>query len=287
MQKFSDLQLYINHTCDLACPNCITFNNLDWNDDHNFKQLEPEIEKWRGKVEFEEIYLLGGEPLLHPDVKQWMLWVESMWPDSKKFITTNGRHFARLDLVYPDWDSKWRVEISVHSKEDYDTAIAYINQKWNNVVLERFKHPEAVDAYYKHLVTSNGEWKAILSESWDFYEVHSNVILEDNKPISWKQLNDPAEQWNKCPGKKCKYMVNGKLYQCPIQAIVPQLGKSYKVDEKFYSIVKQDFGCTADEFDSWLEKYYAPNQQCSLCDWSNRINLSGATIFKKIKAVKL
>jgi len=272
MITYNDIQIYINHTCDLACPGCITFNNLNWEHHFSFEELEPELNKWPQKVKFNEIFLLGGEPLLHPELKKWMLWVEQAWPDSLKHITTNGRHIHKLDDIYPDWDKKWKLEISTHSKNDYNTAKSYIDKKWSSVDIETVIHPEAVDAYKKHVIKKENKFKAILSESWDFYNIHENVVF-NNSHISWKKLNDPQEQWNKCPGKMCKYLLNGKLYQCPLQAIFPHLAKDFVIDEKYKHIVDQDFGCTADDFEEWNKSYYKPNSQCSLCTWNDRVNI--------------
>tara|TARA_B110000977_G_scaffold62880_1_gene85433 strand:- start:1069 stop:1908 length:840 start_codon:yes stop_codon:yes gene_type:complete len=278
MLTLPELTVYISHTCDLACEGCFTFNQLNWGKHFD---INNNVEQLKDKVDFEEIFLLGGEPLLNPYLKQWMDWMQYMWPHSrKKWIVTNGRN---LDKLPPDWHENWQLEISAHSPTDLEQILDWLNVR--NFELTKFYDNRHTDATVHYKIMFEGQEAGELSESWKFFENPS--ILENNKPITWKNLNDANKQHSLCPSKECLHLLDGRFYRCPQQAILPQLHKKFRIEEPYSSIASQDVGCKPSEFLEWIETRNSPQEQCRLCDWSKKINLPEVSDIKKIKVTQL
>lgn len=278
MVNLPELTVYISHTCDLACEGCFTYNHLNWSG--HFKP-EYNLEQLRGLVEFNEVFLIGGEPTLNPYLKEWMDWVEYTWPSSKKWIVTNGRHLDKLENI--SWSNNWNVEISAHSPTDLKLILDWLTNK--NIVTERFFNNQHTDAEWHYRLLLNGKDVGELSESWNFF--NNPAVLKNNQEISWSPFSNSIEQHNLCPAKECMHLLNGRFYRCHQQALLPILNETFKIADEYKSIAKQDVGCSPDEFLTWAKTRLEPQTQCSLCNWNNKIVLPAESKIKKIKVLKV
>ena len=145
-----ELSLYISHTCDIGCDSCFTYNNLNWGG--HFKP-EGHLEKLKGKVDFETITILGGEPTTNPHLNEWMTLVDINWPFHKdKWIVTNGR---KLSNIPRNWNERgWQLEISAHSPADLKSVF---ESKENVSDIE--KH---LDDIHKIAAAGRDGWDSIL-----------------------------------------------------------------------------------------------------------------------------
>jgi organic radical activating enzyme len=285
MLTLPELTFYISHTCDLSCSNCFTYNNLNWGGHFEPPSNIDEFINLSKKVNFEEIFILGGEPTLNPHLFNWMKFVEEVWPDKKKWIVTNGRNFERLQNLYPDWYLTWQTEISAHSMEDLKNAFNWLETNLPSFSYEKFFCDMHEDGEWHYRLYSKGNEVGEMTESWLFYKT-STVAIE-GKPLSWVSLNDANEQHNLCVAKECMYYVDNRFYRCYQQALLPHITKKFKVESKFLDIAKQDLGCTIDNFDSWVSSRLDPQEQCRLCDWKCKTTLPEYSNIKKIKVIQL
>jgi len=277
MIRLPELTIYISHTCDLACKNCFTYNNLNW---AGHFEINKDVEILKDKVEFDEIFLIGGEPTLHPRLQDWMQWVGSMWINSKKWIVTNGRH---LDNLPHDWDSKWNIEISAHSPQDLSNILTWLDE--NNIDHEKFKDDRHTDADTHYRLTKNGKEVGELSEAWNFFELP--MIAKEGKSLTWKYLEVANEQHSICPAKACMHLIDGRFYRCQQQALLPRLSKQFQIEDPYKKIAEQDVGCDPLEFQEWVITKDSPQEQCRLCDWNKKVKLPAESEIKKIKVLKL
>lgn len=277
MITLPELTIYISHTCDLACDKCFTYNNLNWS---GHFQINKSVEILKDTVEFKEIFILGGEPLLNPYLTKWMQWAEYMWPSSKKWLVTNGRH---LDKLPKDWANSWQLEISAHSIADLKTILEWADS--NCIKYSKFYDDRHTDAKWHYQLILNDKIVGELSEAWHFVDMP--VILADNNPIHWNTLYDKIEQHSLCPAKECMHLLNGRFYRCPQQAILPQLSTKFQIAEPFKSIATTDVGCSPKEFLEWVKTKDVPQDHCQLCEWSRRIELPVTSKIKKIKILQI
>ena len=109
---------WINIT--LTCVNCNRFNN---NNVKGRVEFAYDLYKpWSEQISFGHIGIIGGEPLLHPNLKHWVEGIRSLWREPSILITSNGTQINK----HPDL---------------FDFCIK------NNAVLEISFHEEKVDAY--------------------------------------------------------------------------------------------------------------------------------------------
>lgn len=92
-----DLMLFITLSCDLRCKICYLGNN--W---LNSNSTFPDITIYSlinhfGQKGLDRLTLLGGEPLLHPHITEFILFSQK-YPIKQKRLTTNAQTLSNLDF---------------------------------------------------------------------------------------------------------------------------------------------------------------------------------------------
>lgn len=277
MLRLPELTVYISHTCDLACESCFTYNNLNWG---GHFEIDSSVEVLKDKVTFDEIFILGGEATLHPKLGKWTEWVEYMWPNSKKWIVTNGRHLDKLNLR---WFDNWQIEISAHSQTDLTNIKSWLRD--NNITYTKFVDNRHTDADIHYTLTKDNVVVGELSESWQFYKLPH--MVKDKRSITWPTLSNINEQFSLCPTKECMHLLDGRFYRCQQQALLPNLARQFQIEQPYKDIAQQDLGSSPEEFIEWSNTRLQSQSQCQLCNWSKKIDLPIESEIKKIKVLQV
>lgn len=95
--KKSKIEFYITNVCNYNCDNCNRLNNYYFSGHDVWKDYEHVYQKWSSLIDFEEITILGGEPLLNPSLDQWIIGIRNFWPNATINLLTNG---SRLNYWY-------------------------------------------------------------------------------------------------------------------------------------------------------------------------------------------
>ena len=165
MLTLPELSLYISHTCDIACPSCFTYNNLNWGG--HFKPDWNELGKLKKKVWVDFIAILGGEPTTNPHLHEWMDLVDDVWEHHRdKWVVTNGRN---LNSLPDNWITRdWQLEISAHSPVDLAAIFQWFQDECPHAVMKKY-YSNDEDAYTHYQVLLDGAQIAKISESWFFF----------------------------------------------------------------------------------------------------------------------
>lgn len=281
MITLPELSLYISHTCDIGCDSCFTYNNLNWGGHFS---PEGHLNKLKGKVWFDCVTILGGEPTTNPKLNEWMCLVENIWPThSNKWIVTNGR---KLNRIPQDWIERgWKVEISAHSEEDLNLVFDWFRSNFTNITFEPFYDINHEDGFNHYKINLNNLHIGEISEAWHFYK--DSLITKPGEVLTWDKMYDPSEAHKNCIAKECMYFLEGRFYRCSRQAILPQLAKTFQIDGQYKELAATDLGCTAEEFVKWSKTRLEPQSQCAFCPWGEKIKLPKVSKVKKINALKL
>jgi hypothetical protein len=277
-----ELSLYISHTCDIGCDSCFTYNNLNWGG--HFKP-EGHLEKLKGKVDFETITILGGEPTTNPHLNEWMTLVDINWPNHQdKWIVTNGR---KLSNIPSNWNERgWQLEISAHSPADLKSVFEWFEKEYPNITYEKFtEQHEDGDTHYYMRNGIDGPVFGKISEAWFFYK--ESLIAKPGEVLTWDRLVDAEQAHANCIARECMYFLEGRFYRCARQALLPQLAKTFQIDAQYRELASQDLGCTVEEFVEWSKTRLEPQSQCAFCPWAEIIKLPEVSNSKKIKVLQV
>jgi hypothetical protein len=183
------IEIHLVDHCNLKCANCFHFSCIA---DEYFYGVETykkdciQFSKLTGGGErIEEIRLLGGEPLLHPQIIDFMKITRQYFDDARIRIVTNGI------LLSKQTDAFWQC-----CKED-------------NIGISISRYPVNMDLV---------KIRALLEK----YDIYCSQLEEDETRVKWgKMLFDlKGEQeinynFKHChTNKGCNVLRNGRLYPC-------------------------------------------------------------------------
>lgn len=232
------LVVHITDHCNLNCAGCTHFSNIASPAYANVDDFERDIKRLAELFStISEIYLLGGEPLLHPDVAGFMRATREAFPDSRINVMTNGVLAHRMEA--PFWQA-------LH---DYDAVL----------VCDLYPIALKVDRV-NALAEEYGatiEW----TESRDeFFRL----------PIDPKGGHDAADAFRRCRWvNNCPILRDGKLYPCAYIAYVDILKDTFGLDGM--EVTDRDWISIYDEHDGYkvMDFLINPVPWCQYCDFDS------------------
>ena len=87
-----DFQVHLTFHCNLKCKGCSHFSSLAEKRHLDIKIFEKDLQRLSrlGKKHIRKIDLLGGEPLLHPEINVLMKIARKYFPKTQIVLLTNG-----------------------------------------------------------------------------------------------------------------------------------------------------------------------------------------------------
>lgn len=197
---YNSFEISLTDHCNMSCQMCDHFAQLseEWfvNLDVLDKDLERMSQLCDGKCAV--ITLLGGEPLLHPDVIKCFEITRKHFPTCPLVLLTNG-----ILLLKRENDEKGNIWKAIRD---------------NNVVVSITRYPIKLD--YDAIKAKAKEYGVTLLLSSD---IHSEVPIEEAK-ISYKHTFTLQKKDDNIYFPACHYfnhlgvVKDGKYYMCPVSA---------------------------------------------------------------------
>lgn len=243
MRRFnikSCIEIYIINECNLTCKACNRYNNYDFRGYYTWEGNRDTIRDWSQRITAPLVTLIGGEPSLHPELELWAEGVAAAWPDSRVMIQTNG---IKPVIELPWWGEVKKnhknlgAGIAIHSEQMADK----IQEKWQNI---------------------GGKFDAHMFTPCTLIEGHEGFRVHDS---------EPAAAWEACGMKHSHTILDGRLYRCPMVAVLPEFRKQFRVnltaeqESLLYSYESLGSDCSDDELEEFISSVDTSMPQCSLC----------------------
>jgi len=238
------IEFYITNECNLTCSNCNRYNNYDFQGHYEWNHNAEAIAAWAERIDASIITIIGGEPTLHPDLQQWAEGLAALWPDRDVMIQTNG--------IKPIIGMNW-----------WETA----RSKYPNI-----GHSISVHSPGMKSKLSRGRKNHF--DAWMF----SECALKDQHTYFTVHDSDPQAAFNACSMKHSHTVLNGRLYKCPMVAILPEFRKQYQVSltERQESILLEyrslAHDCSDQELENFVNDRHSAIKQCNLCPGSYKVS---------------
>ena len=182
------LDFLLTDHCNLNCKGCSVFAPLStqkFADPEVFRADLMQLLKLVGE-DIQQIHLLGGEPLLHPQVEQFAIICRSIFCDARIDFTTNGL------LIYDMPPSFWKV------------------LRDNNVAIKYTRYPVNFD--YDKMI------EYVQDMGVNVFSAGGNIKYFRRIPLNTKGTFNIHKSYIQCPYIDCPQLRNGKLYRCPVSA---------------------------------------------------------------------
>jgi len=120
--------------CDFSCMGCSHFSPIAEKRVSPLETVRSDLQRMSELTvqNVDEIHILGGEPLLHPDLKKILVEARKHFPDTVISVITNGIRLANQDEEFWETCRSNRITIEVTkypAKIDYDKLIKLVESK--------------------------------------------------------------------------------------------------------------------------------------------------------------
>ncbi len=199
------IDVHLTDHCNLNCKGCTHFSSIA---DEFFLDID-EFEKDMKRVstlsngEIKEIYLLGGEPLLHKDISEFFPIARNLFRNSKLIVITNG--ILLNDMSDNFWKSLRRSDVQVWVSA-YNLNIDY-------KAFEKKAKDNGVFLGYTSRTTNDKNQKL-----WTKFKLD----------IEGKQYY--LNSFGNCAIRNCVTLKHGKLYTCPTMAHIEHFNKQFNLN---------------------------------------------------------
>lgn len=244
--------------CNLSCQGCTTFSDLTWAGYTTWEQGKSEIEPWLARLKFESWGVMGGEPLMNPDLKNWLKGIRDLMPETQIRVVTNGlllnKHRWIVDLLHELGNST--LKISYHLPDSQlDQEIEFIQKRfaWKPVT-EYGINRWLTDNEYRFQIARPDKFLRTFRGSYDNMMPHNNA---------------PNEAFEICVQKRCPMMFKGRIYKCGTAGLTPDLLERFNYPNKEMWEPFIDAGlapnCSDDDLARFVQNFGKPHKICRQC----------------------
>jgi hypothetical protein len=232
-------EVHITDHCNLNCRGCAHFSNLAKPSFADLRDFSADMRAMAGLFSaVRQIYLLGGEPLLHPRVPDFARAARAAFPDSRIYLMTNSTLVTRMK---PDF---WQA-LS-------ETRVILLCDQYP-IELER-EEIERLGRLYGVRV----EWTPPRDQ---FFKV----------PIDPAGGHDPASSFGRCQGfNNCPIVRGGRLYPCAYVAFADVLKERFSLPGLEVSEADSVSIRGAEDPEKVIKFLKQPVPWCGNCDMDSR-----------------
>lgn len=218
MQKmkgpYISFEYHLSEHCNLNCKGCDHFSPLAEPSFTDLKSFSKDIDRMSELFDQKarSIHILGGEPLLHEDICEFVEKTRIAFPDvnlTEIRVISNGLLVNKM------------------SDEFWDTL------RKNKVILSVTKYPLTLDY---DLMKQTAKKHNV---QFEFYDNTDENQIWYNIKINEKGDCDPRKSFYKCfVANNCIMLKNGKLYTC---TLIPNIEHFNKYFDKKLNVTKEDY----------------------------------------------
>ncbi|RAX54202.1 hypothetical protein CCY99_04100 [Helicobacter sp. 16-1353] len=241
------LEVYITEHCNLNCKHCAPFSPIAKKSFYSVEIFKNDMERLSllSNRLLCKLRILGGEPLLHPELEQLLKIARENFPNTSIDLVTNAI------LLPKQKDSFWQ------TCKDYDIAITPT------------KYPIKIDF---QTIENKAKQFGVKYKYNNGGEVEKRLFYQ---PLDLLGTQNPVIMFAKCAwANGCIGLDNGKLYTCPYPRSIKNFNTYFKtnliVDKRDYIDIYE-----AKNMDEILRFLAKPIPFCRYCDlnrltWDNK-----------------
>ena len=256
------VEIMITQACNISCAGCTNYSDLPHNGYLTWEEGREQIEPWLARVDIPDFGILGGEPLMNPRVRDWIIGLRELLPTSQIRFTTNGllleKNFDIVDLLADIGNCVFK--IAVHERNE---NLEKIIQRVTN----QFDWEPVVEFGVSRLKTKNN-MRFHVRRPDNFYKTFLGPY-EDMIPHN----NDPLQAFDNCCQQTCPLLYNGKIFKCSTSGLLEDVLAKFNNPNSeawapyIYPGLTPD--CKDTELQEFLNNFGKPHSMCQQCPTKN------------------
>jgi hypothetical protein len=239
------LIVHVTDHCNLNCRGCTHFSNIAKPSFADLETFTRDFERMAGLFShITEIFLLGGEPLLHPELTSFIEVARSAFPDANIEVMTNGILLPRMD------DHFWQTMAE------------------NDILLDVDLYPIGPSANELQTLAQSHQVRI------DLKEQRGEVFFR--LPLDPSGSQDPRESFRSCvnAGITCPLLREGKLYPCAYAAYIDLFKERF--NNEGFEISAEDYRDIYQMHNGWelFDFLLEPIPFCRYCDFGGKESIA-------------
>lgn len=252
------VEIMVTQACNLSCYGCTNYSDLAHKGYLTWEQGRLQIEPWLERVNIPDFGILGGEPLMNPDIRNWIRGLREIMPNSQIRFTTNGlllaQNFDIVDLLHEVGNVVFKIAVHENNSELENT----IQQ-----VLDKFEWKEVTEFGVKRLKTTNN-LRFHIRRPDIFYKTYIGSY-NNMRPHN----SNPADAFSICCQQTCPLLYEGKLYKCSTNGLLADTLSKFNnpnySEWEPYLVPGLGPVCSETELQQFLNNFGKPESICKSC----------------------
>ena len=260
----------MTNVCNLTCDGCNRFNNFSFSGWQRWSDYEETYTKWAEYIDIDRVVLLGGEPLLNPDILDWVYGINRVFGRNVQ-ILSNGTRINKVKGLYEALtvNGNW-MGISWHNPNTIGEFEQEVHKFLKGEITKVEKDHPANDFGCDMMWMDENKVKIPLWIQYDFYE---SAIKQTADGKFTLHNSDPTRAHNACGFARFKnyHFIRGKLYKCGPVALFPEFDQQHKfeISDEDRRLINSYRPLSADEYPErgaeFLENLDKQLPQCKFC----------------------
>jgi hypothetical protein len=251
------VEMQVTQVCNLSCLGCSNYADLKHTGYLKWSEGRREISQWLDRMDIGDFGIMGGEPLINPELKQWITGLRELLPTSTIRFSTNGelldKHLDVLETAHEAGNFVFKITAHQHSER----VEAVIEKIFN---------------MYK--------WEPVFEFGIYRFKTGNNLRFQVNRPQTFLKYykndyanmmpyhSDPKESFEICMQQRCPLMFEGRMYKCSTLGGLDQTLKRFKITDPAWDPYRSYWitpGSSHKEVEIFLKNYGKPHAVCAMC----------------------
>jgi hypothetical protein len=261
------LETMVTQVCNLSCQGCTNYSDLKHSGYVSWAQGRSWLEPWLDVLDISDFGIIGGEPLINPEIESWLLGIRSLLPSSQLRFTTNGLLLHKWPDLVPLLHSIGNCvfKITVHLDDaELEQTIQRIFSQYN--------------------------WQPVTEYGISRWRTTNNLTFQINRPTHFLKTfqgpyqnmmpfdSDPAAAFDACVQKTCPLLYQGRIFKCSTSALLQNtLDRHHRPNwDKWEPFIESGIlpNSPSDLVSQFINNFGKPHSQCRQCPTSRQQPLS-------------
>jgi sulfatase maturation enzyme AslB (radical SAM superfamily) len=199
----------ITQVCNLSCLGCTNYSDLKHTGYVGWEQGSEWITRWLTRIDIADFGIMGGEPLINPECRDWLIGVRQLLPHSQIRFTTNAllleQHWDLIDLMHDLGNVIFKITVHV-SNDKIQHIINRIFDRYNWQPINEFGIDRWItgDRFRFHVKTPKTFIKTYRGTYHDMRPYNSN----------------PVDAFANCCQQTCPLLHQGRIFKCSTSGLL-------------------------------------------------------------------
>lgn len=244
--------------CNISCEGCTNYSDLPHKGYVPWKKFKSEFTPWLDLLEIPDFGIMGGEPLINPEITDWLSGSRELLPTSQIRFTTNGlllsKHMDVVDCAHSIGNVVFKISVHTNSTELEQTI---------QEIFSRYQWEPVVEFGIHRWKTTNG-MRFQVNRPTEFVKTYQGAY-HNMMPYD----SSITESFAACIQQTCPLLHNGAIYKCSTQGLLKEtlarVGNPNLEHWAPYLIDGITINSSRDVIQNFVNNFSKPAKICQMC----------------------